>query len=48
MVINVSGASPTVTISSGSYSVHSLQSSDPLSITGGSLTLPRTPRSTAR
>ncbi len=39
VVINVSGASPTVTIDSGSQTVNSLQSSDPLSITGGSLTL---------
>jgi hypothetical protein len=39
VVINVSGASPTVTIDSGPQSVRSLQCSDPLSLTGGSLAL---------
>ena len=39
VVIDVSGASPTVTLSSGNQSVLSLTASDPLSITGGSLTV---------
>ncbi len=39
VIINVPGASPTITISSGSYSVYSIAASDPLSITGGSLTV---------
>jgi hypothetical protein len=39
VVINVSGATPTVTISTGNQSVHSITASDPLSITGGSLTV---------
>jgi RHS repeat-associated protein/uncharacterized repeat protein (TIGR01451 family) len=39
VVINVKGATPTVTIDSGNQSVHSLMASDPLSITGGSLTV---------
>jgi hypothetical protein len=39
VVINVSGATPTVTISSGSQSVLYITASDPLSITGGSLTV---------
>ena len=38
-VINVTGATPTVTISTGNQSVHSIAASDPLSITGGSLTV---------
>ena len=37
VVIDVSGASPTITISSGTQSVLSLTDDDPLSITGGSL-----------
>jgi RHS repeat-associated protein len=37
--INVNGATPTITIGSGDQSVHSLMASDPLSITGGSLTV---------
>ena len=39
VIINVPGASPTVTISSGAYSVYSIAASDPLSITGGALTV---------
>ena len=39
VIIDVPGASPTVTISSGSMSVLSITASDPLSITGGSLTV---------
>ncbi len=39
VVINVAGATPTITISSGSESVYSIAASDPLSITGGSLTV---------
>jgi RHS repeat-associated protein len=39
VVIDVNGATPTVTIDSGDQSVHSLMASDPLSITGGSLTV---------
>jgi protocatechuate 3,4-dioxygenase beta subunit len=39
VVINVSGASPVVTINSGAQAVHSLQCSDALSITGASLTM---------
>ncbi len=39
VVINVSGANPTVTISSGSQSVQSVTADDPLSISGGSLTV---------
>ena len=39
VVINVPGATPTVTISSGTQSVLSLTATDPLSITGGSLTV---------
>ena len=39
VIIDVPGASPTVTISSGSVSVLSITASDPLSITGGSLTV---------
>ena len=39
VVINVSGASPTITIDSGTQSVNSLTAADPLVISGGSLTL---------
>jgi RHS repeat-associated protein/uncharacterized repeat protein (TIGR01451 family) len=39
VVIDVNSATPTVTIGSGDQSVHSLMASDPLSITGGSLTV---------
>ncbi len=39
VIIDVSGASPTITISSGSMSVYSITADDPLSITGGSLTV---------
>ena len=39
VVINVSGATPTVTINSGSVSVNSLMATDPLVIGGGSLAL---------
>ena len=39
VVIDVSGATPTVTISSGNQSVIFITASDPLSITGGSLTV---------
>ena len=43
VVINpVSGATPTVTISSGNQSVHSIMGSDPLAIAGGSLTVAAT------
>ncbi len=37
VIIDVPGASPTITISSGTHSVLSISASDPLSITGGSL-----------
>ena len=39
VVINVSGASPTVTISSNVESVHSITAADPLGISGGGLTV---------
>ena len=39
VVINVSGASPTVTIDSGAQSVNSVTAADPLVVSGGSLTL---------
>ncbi|MHB1560310.1 MAG: carboxypeptidase regulatory-like domain-containing protein, partial [Isosphaeraceae bacterium] len=39
VTIDVAGASPTVTISSGSQSVHSLTAADPLVLSGGSLAL---------
>ena len=39
VVINVPGASPTITIDSGAQSVNSLTAADPLVISGGSLTL---------
>ncbi len=39
VIIDVPGVSPTVTISSGDQSVLSVTASDPLSITGGSLTV---------
>ena len=39
VVINVPGASPTITIDSGNQSVHSLTATDSLVISGGSLTL---------
>ena len=39
VVINVSGATPSITISAGTELVHSIAASDPLSITGGSLTV---------
>ncbi len=39
VVINVSGASPTITIDSGTQSVNSLTAAVPLVISGGSLTL---------
>jgi hypothetical protein len=39
VVIDVTGATPTVTIDSGAQSINSLASNDPLTITGGSLTL---------
>ena len=39
VIIDVPGASPTVTINSGSQSVYSITANDPLSITGGSLTV---------
>ena len=37
VIINVPGATPTITISSGALSVYSIMASDPISITGGSL-----------
>src|SRR5271165_6298366 len=39
VVINVTGASPTVTISSNVESVNSITASDPLVISGGGLTV---------
>ncbi len=39
VVINVPGASPTITIDSGAQSVNSVTAADPLVISGGSLTL---------
>ena len=39
VVINVSGASPTVTIGSNVESVHSITAADPLTISGGGLTV---------
>ena len=42
VVIDVSGATPTITISSGNQSVIYITASDPLSITGGSLTVTST------
>ncbi len=39
VIINVPGATPTITISSGNQSALSLTAADPISITGGSLTV---------
>ena len=39
VVIDVSGASPTITIDSGNQSVNSLSTNDPLVLSGGSLTV---------
>ena len=39
VVINVSGATPTVTISSNVESIHSITADDPLAISGGSLSV---------